>query len=38
MSQTYVYKNWEVEEGEGHLFKGGLLAGDYGITDFFTCS
>ena len=34
MSQTYLYKNWGVEEGGGQLFEGGLLAGDYGITDF----
>jgi len=29
MRQIYLCKNWGVEEGEGCLFKGSLLAGDY---------
>ena len=30
MGQTYLCKNLGVKEGGGHLFEGGLLAGDYG--------
>ena len=33
MRQTYLCKNLGVQEGGGHIFKGGLLAGDYGINN-----
>jgi len=37
MRENYQCKNLGVEEGEGHIFKGGLLAEDYGtcVSDHF---